>query len=454
MKLRIAPIQEQKTILAPSMQKSIEVLLMPIVELNTAIEEELQNNPLLEIDEEKESIERNQLDQFIYRNLNRLLEPLNSVSYDTYHEDDEPQEKPIANTVPLENYLLQQLHCETDDPLEIKIGEMIIGNLDEDGYLKTTCEEIAQLLILEEIEIVEKVLSMIQNFEPLGIASRHIQECLLIQARSQLIDNVDLVTKIIGDHFHDLGHKKFREIAKRLKIPSEKVKEIAQTISKLEPKPARKYRPIQSNIYIKPDITISKNEEGFQIQINQDNIPPLRINRIYQNILKQPNRSEEEIDFIRANIKNALLFIRSIEQRHQTLKEITSYILNHQKDFFEKEDITIRPMVLKDVAKAIGRNESTVCRAINNKYMQTLQGLFPLKFFFSHVVSQETNGSLSCQTVKEELKVLIKEEDKTKPLSDQEIQFHFEQKGMYVARRTIAKYRQTLRILPSYLRKV
>ncbi|MCA9394762.1 MAG: RNA polymerase factor sigma-54 [Candidatus Omnitrophica bacterium] len=457
MALNTSQIQIQKQILAPTMQQSIEVLMLPIIELNTAIDLELQENPCLEIDEEKTARERKQLDDIIQNALRHRADRAYSTSDESENVDDDlPDEKPIPGAVHIDDHLLNQLRLETNDPLADEIGELIIGSLDEDGYLTVSCMDIARTLRLDSVEPVEDVLRMIQGFDPIGIASRNLQECLLAQINTQFNGHADLARAIVTDCLDELGRRRYQDIARKLKSSLEDVKHVAKSISHLEPKPARKYQPYNSNIYVKPDIMITKDkEEQFQVQVNNENVPSLRISATYEKILKQPNRSAEETEFIREKIKNALMFIRSIELRRETLKKIAEYILNHQRAFFVNEQNPLKPMILKDVAQAVERNESTVCRAINNKYIQTPHGLYPVKYFFSQAVNDNATGeNVASRSVKEEIKSLIDDEDKTHPLSDQAIQAHFENKGMKIARRTISKYRQQLNILPSHLRKI
>lgn len=456
MALKTSQLQIQKQVLAPTMQQSIEVLLLPITELNAAIEQELQENPLLEIDEERTAQEKKQIDDIIFYSLKRNSERTYQTTQEAVNADDESdEEKPIARIEQLDEHLLQQLRLEISDPILLQIGDLIIGNLDEDGYLKASCEEIAQWLSVDDIEKVRKVLATIQGFDPLGIASRDLKECLLAQVTTHFNGKSDLAKRIITEHLDDLGRRKYIDIAKKLKISPEEVKGIARSIAHLEPKPARKYQAYNSNIYIKPDITIVQDEDGeFIVHVNNENVPFLRISSTYQKILKQPNRSKEETEFIREKIKNALMFLKSIEQRQQTLRNIAEFILQHHIEFFKDGQSSLKPLILKDVANAVERNESTICRAISNKYMETPHGLFPMKYFFSQAVNDSQNGeSVGSRSVKEELKAVVDDENKLHPLSDSDLQLHFERKGMKIARRTISKYRQQMNILPSHLRK-
>jgi len=454
MKINTSLQQIQKQFLAPAMQQSIETLLLPLAELNASIDQELQNNPLLEIDEEKLKIQREQQKTELLKILEFSGQMRNIPQREHFSDDEALEERPIKMEVSLESELLQQLRIELSDPLEIKLGEFIIGSLDEDGYLRTTCEEIAMATGIDDIVRVEYTLEIIQNFEPVGIASRNLKECLLSQIHFRCNGNSDLVTPMIENHLEELGRKKFREISKKLGVPIDDVKEAARIISLFEPKPARNYRPIKTNIYIKPDVFIVKDEnDQYHIRINQDGNPPLRINAYYQKLLQRKNLRNEEISFIREKLKGALYFIKSVEQRGNTIVRITEYILEKQKGFFEHGHMSLVPMTLKDVAQTIDRNESTISRSVTNKFVDTPSGLLPLKFFFSQGIAENGSGVIASRSIKEEIKELIESEDKTSPLSDQTIQDHFKQKDVKIARRTISKYRHTLRILPSHLRK-
>lgn len=243
-------------------------------------------------------------------------------------------------------------------------------------------------------------------------------------------------------------------MAKKLSVSLDKVEQAVDLITSLEPKPARNYRPIDPSIYIEPDIFVRKDEEGqYIIETNKKGLPTLRISQMYRNLLNQAKISKEDRAFIKEKVNNALNFIRSLQQRGATLTAIGKYILERQKNFFDDGDETLAPMTLKEAAEHLQRNESTISRAISNKYMDTPQGLYPLKFFFSHNVSRRTDENVSAHTVEQELAQLIEEENKLFPLSDQDIQKHFDAKGLHLARRTITKYRQKLHIPSSHQRK-
>jgi len=464
MSMKLSTIQIQKQILAPSMQQSIEVLLLPLMDLHQTIELELQNNPLLEIDEDmllKRQEEEHDSETPMDRTLNQLIESPDEPFFNGNFYNDPPDEKPLKQHDTLEEKMSRQLHIDVSAPLHLKIGEFIIGNLNEDGYLTLSCEEIAATLAIEEISIVEHILSVIQRFDPPGVAARDIQECLLLQLAVLPPRETELASRLVRECLQELGRKKFAEIAKKLKVPIDNVKAAARVIASLDPRPARNYRPIRESIYIKPDVTVIRTEdEKLSVQINKDGLPPLRINQKYKALIRQGNLSAPEKKFIREQLQNAVIFIKSIEQRGQTIRAIAEHILNHQEKFFKNGNSGLTPMTLKDVAEALNRNESTISRAIHNKYMYTPQGLFPFKYFFSQSVGKPTQKSsgepentVSNRTIKEQIKELIANENKSSPLSDSEIQKIFSQTGTMIARRTITKYRQMERILPSHLRK-
>ena len=468
MDFQISARQIQKMILAPVMQQSIEVLMLPLPELHLSIEQELQSNPLLEAGEDgspRLSDDEAKSDDPGDKHETQQEKPLakadglsllqTNPSYAQHFPEDEMiEERPIKTEVSLEDHLHRQLRIESADSLTIEIGEHIIGNLNEDGYLTASCEEIAALLGIQDIQQVEAVLKVIQDFEPPGIACRTLQECLLNQIKNINYKNKALLEKVIGEHLDDLGNKKFQEIAKKTGVSLEEVKEVFRFIGTLEPRPARNHRPVHPSIYIKPDIFISKNDaDGYKVTLNHEGIPFLSISPYYKSLLQRENLSEEDKVFIQERLKKAISFVKSIEQRGHTLRQIAEYIMKRQKDFWENGSSCLVPLTLKDVAQAIDRNESTVSRAVHNKFMDTPQGVLPMKFFFAQGIPEDHGGSVSSRSVKEEIRELIDSEDKATPLSDQEIQQYFVGKKMRIARRTISKYRDSLKILPSHLRR-
>lgn len=453
-------IQIQKQILAPALQQSIEILLLPILELNQTIELELQKNPLLDAKDINghESLENiNAKEQVPFSQDDKPY--LFSVSKNQPQEDIANESLVFQKETTLEDDLFCQLKCELSDPSDIKIGEFVIGNLDEDGYLQASDEEIAQAAQVEDMTKIHAVLEKIQSFDPPGIAARGLRECLILQANRKLPQDGILTKRIISSCLEDVARKRYQKIARDLKVPLKEVTLSCQIIATLDPRPARNHRPLRSNTYVKPDIYILKDSnDQYIIHVNRQNVPHLSVNPSYQSMLKNPNLKPEEREYIREKISSANQFIRSIEQRGETLYRIAEFILEHQTAFFDEGPIALRPMILRDVASALERNESTISRAIKSKYIETPHGLFPLKFFFSQGINNGHHGPdgagiVANRSVKEELRRLIAEEETSAPLSDQEIEKYFLQQGIRVARRTIAKYRKELHILPAHLRK-
>jgi len=449
MNQKILPIQVQRQILAPLMQKSIAVLLLPIAELSHTIDQEIQANPLLEIDEEQRNLMQSKLND-----LQNMLKNMPQKEYDptNIHDDNLPA-RPISSSATLEDYLMRQLRIEVSDSLRLKIGEQIIGNLDEDGYLKTSHEEIARTLGLNTTSEIEEIASAIKQFDPRGISSRNLCECLISQIEVLNSEDSALLRKLILEHLDDLGHRRYQDIARKTKLSLDKVKALAEQIATLEPKPARNYRPVSTTIYIKPDVVVERHDEQLKVIANNRGVPPLRISPYYQKLLNRPQLSAEEQTFIQERLQAALNFIKSIKQRSETLTKIVEFIIQRQEEFFNDGTGMLRPLILRDVAEFVERDESTVSRAIRNKYVDTPHGLYPLKFFFSGAISTESNGAIASRSVKEDLAEMITNEDKSSPLSDSDIQKTFQEKGVKLARRTVAKYRKILRILPSHLRK-
>ena len=476
MKLSQHQTMTQKQVMTRVMQQSIEVLLLPVLDLEQTIAQELETNPLLEIDEV--SLRQKAAEaadhahtpevpfiQSMSDEIQKLMKAPEHPFLPDSFEEDVREDMPLKFTESLEEKLLRQLHIDLDDPLKIRIGEMLIGQLDEDGYLTANIEEIAQAMNLGSHSLVKDVLRLIQSYEPVGIAARDLKECLTIQANAKFNGSTPLTLKIIQEHLPSLGRKRYDLIARNLKTPVEHVRQCAQIIATLEPRPARNFRPISESNYVKPDIIIHESLQTpgeYQIEVNEKGVPPLRINPVYRQLIKKKDLSELEKQFLREKLQSALAFIKSMQQRGSTIKQIGTYILEKQKGFFDNGHLDLKPMSLKDVAKAIDRNESTISRAISQKYIDTPRGIFPLKYFFSQSVGNTANSQneedeghgTSNRTIKEEICQIVADEDKTKPLADSEIQGILKERNIRVARRTIGKYRKQLKILPSHLRKI
>lgn len=453
MKLQQNTRQLQKQILAPVMQQSIELLQLPIGELNSAIESEMESNPVLESDDMETTLSR-YIKDVVHNKHSADNNSFRHVSGEFFSDDDIIEDKQITQTIKLEDHLAKQLHVDFNDPLDITIGELIITQINEDGYFEGNIFEITETLKLTDTTRVETVLKKIQNFDPLGIGARHLRECLLVQVDSRFNGHAPLIIEIINDHLNNLALKKFELIAKKLKITTEQVRALAKLIATLEPKPGRMFADTPANLYVRPDIFITEEDGQFVATVNNDYIPQLRVSTSYKSLLKRKNTTSEETNFIKEKIKNALMFIKSIEQRQTTIKQIADYIATEQQQFFKEGYQALKPMTLHDIATAIDRNESTISRAINNKHLDSPQGIFPLKYFFSQAINNKDKSStVSNRSVKEELMAIVEDENKTQPYSDQEILEILSKRKMKIARRTISKYRKELKILPSHLRR-
>jgi len=449
------------------MQQSIHILMLPLLDLRLEIDQEIETNPMLEITEPPKeppdngtAEENSPFQETLSEELQRLMDapPHPFLSNEQNEEDGSKQDRFCGRDETLEEKLLLQLHIDLDDPQKRLIGEFIIGQINEDGYLTIDCPEIARHLNLSDSRDVEEVLQLIQTYEPHGIAARSLEENLLIQSRHLLNGHTTLAEKIITDHLQDLGRKRYDLIGKALKVPVEHVRQCARLIAGLDPRPARNFRPVCKANYIQPDIIVRRDPasaDAYRIDVNDTHLPALRINPLYRKLMRQKNLSPNEKTFLKEKLQNALAFIKSIRLRGSTIREIGEYLLKEQQDFFTQGHLALKPMGLKDVASALDRNESTISRAIHHKYIETPQGILPLKYFFSQGIGNpaDSQGSTASRSVKELIREFIDEEDRTRPLCDQVIQQRLEQQGIRVARRTIGKYRSQLNILPSHLRK-
>jgi len=445
----MSTIQTQKQILAPVLQQSISILMLSLGELNTSIEQEIQNNPMLEIDPKKDNMKilESNYSHLNYRNISE------STNTQLSNDEIDKQETQIVQLNSLEDHLLTQLRIEITTPLKRTIGELIIGNLDSKGFLSTSLEEIALLAKTSDIKTVEEVLKIIQLFDPIGIASRNVKECLLIQVKQIDTPIQETAVNILENHFDILCKNNHVKLAKALHTSTDHIKRATQLIASLEPQPAREYQGLNQTVYVQPDVFLIRDTDGqLHIEVNKNDIPLLRINPQYAKLLDDKSLSSKEKEFIQEKLSNALNFIKSIQLRGETLLKISRYIVEHQKDFFEGNSKHLNPMKIQDVAKFLNRNDSTVSRAINNKYMETPMGLFPLRYFFTLAINDNNKG-ISSHTIKEEIRLFVDTEDKNKPLTDQEIIDLFKAKGVEIARRTINKYRQELEIPPSHKRR-
>lgn len=443
--------QTQKTVLGAELKQAIAVLQLSSQELVDYIEQQLVENPLLELKDEEGDSDAP---------LNEIKEGDNVEDYGSdwvdYFCDSSDLglvPKPAADSAPvspeppgrlptLYEYLIGQFgffRLGKDDRL---IGEYIIGNIGTDGYLKATTEEIALSLGVPE-ESIENVLKLIQTLDPPGVGSRNLKECLYLQAERLGLDH--LVKAIITDHLEELAAGKIGRIASRLGVSTDQVVEAARAVRSLNPKPGSTLAgdPVQ---YIVPDLVIEKTGGDYVVLINENAYPRLRTNHTYKELLRKGGLNRETKAFIQSKMKQALWLIKSIEKRQTTLHRIADVLVDKQRGFLDQGVSAIRPLTLKEVAEAVGLHQSTVSRAIANKYVQCPRGIFKLKFFFNSAVTERSGSTIAAQSVKHWIKEIVAAENPEKPLSDQEIARALYLRGAKVSRRTVAKYRADLSI--------
>jgi RNA polymerase sigma-54 factor len=438
---------ELRRLLIPALRQSLKILTLPLPDLKTMVEQELESNPLLEevspVLEPSSKTEAESLDEY--------LTPSSPTQNDLQGADTEAGLSLLTKKVSLQDILLRQLgmFAETDE--QLKIGQEIIGNIDEDGYLKADLKEIASSLGVETAA-VEAVLKLIQQFEPAGVAGRSVAECLLIQL--DLAQEKDpLLRKIAEFHLEDIAKKNYSHIAKSLKEPLEKIEPLIKKICKLDPKPGRNYS-LDEAYCITPDITIEEVAGHLKVIVNHETVPTLRISREYREMLKKGNLDAATKEFLNAKLQNALELLRAITKRGDTLTRVIKAIVEVQKEAIKEDLSQLKPLTFKEVAQKIAVHESTVCRVVMNKYVKTPQGLVALKNLFSSHIHDQSGQLISSTQVKGLIKELIDREDPKKPLSDEDVvRILSEERHLVVARRTVAKYREELKILSSSFRK-
>ena len=468
--------QSQTLTLAPQLQNSLKILQAPATELRTSILEELQTNPLLEelavnslsIDEYENNQESDEdskedevnFDKDDFSILEHMVEDLQEQygAEDTglqYTTEDAKHREYFMNSltegVSLQQHLIEQSELTDCSEQENKALLYSIGSLDDNGFLTEPASEIATHLGIPPY-IVEKAIDILKGFDPPGIGSRNLQDCLATQL--ELNGKADSVAaRIVRDHFKLLIRRNIPQLAHILNVSVSVVQDAVQEISRLDPAPASRFKP-DTNTVIEPDVTIYKDEyEEWQVELNNDYIPRLRISNAYKEMLAKGNLSKQEREFLIERMRSGKFLINSIEQRQQTIERITREILRLQEEFFDVGVTKLRPMTMDTIAQAINVHETTVSRAIANKYIRTPHGVFPFKYFFTTGYTSEEGETVSNKTVKEMVKQIIASETDTKPLSDQAIVKLLAEKNIEIARRTVAKYRDELGILPTHLRK-
>ena len=457
----------QRLVMTAMLQQAIKLLPLSRLELIQKVSQEMLENPFLEdgvTQEEGEgdaSGDEFSQEETIEEELPKELD----IDWEVYLQDsssdpsfpvDTEKEVPsleatLRNETSLTEHLLWQLSLAVHTELEKQIGAYLIGNIDDDGYLQCQVEEVATAWGIGH-ERVEAVLRMVQSFDPAGIGARDLQECLLIQLQHLGIHD-SLAGTIVQQYLPQIDERHFRKIAKDLDASLEEVVAAVKLIRELDPKPGSRYNP-QRVEYIVPDVVIVKMGDDYQVMLNDDGVPRLRINTLYQNILRRGDGMQGDTkEYLEEKFRSAIWLMKSIEQRRQTLLKVAKSLCKFQRDFLDKGLPYLKPLVLKDVAEDIGMHESTVSRVTTNKYMHTSQGVFELKFFFHSGLDSVEGDAMSSVSVKEIIKKAVTAEDARNPLTDQQLVRLLEDKGIKIARRTVAKYRQELRISPASRRK-
>ncbi|HEY5991450.1 MAG TPA: RNA polymerase factor sigma-54 [Candidatus Udaeobacter sp.] len=458
-------------VLSPQLQQSLLILQTPLLELRNLVQQEMETNPVLEeLPEEPGADERNEVEPSADDNFKNEFEKLasldeewrdymaQSASYpEGFRDSKEAQNKrqflfdsiPVQET--LQQNLIGQLNQSVLSASDRKAAELIIGNIDDNGFLQSTPEEMALNSGIPK-EDFEKMLALIQSFYPSGVGARDLLECLLIQlARGGKERSLEY--KIVSEHMEELGRRRFPEIARRMGISVEDVQKAADNIARLNPRPGQVFAAAPQN-YVLPDVMVEEVDGEYQISSNNEQIPHLRISNLYKDIIASGNTQTSEVkDYIRDKIRSGKFLIRSIHQRQQTILNIARQIVARQRDFLEHGPSHLKPMTMGEVADAVGLHETTVSRAVSGKYMATPQGVFDMKYFFTSGYQTATGESLSNTSVKEAILDLVKHENGSAPLSDHEIVEILGERGIPIARRTVAKYRTELNILPSHMRR-
>ncbi|HYG23242.1 MAG TPA: RNA polymerase factor sigma-54 [Verrucomicrobiae bacterium] len=493
--LQLSQRLTQSLVLAPQLQQSLALLQAPTLELKALVEQELQQNPVLEeiADTDMDMQERERESDAAAEaadpseppadlNFDPATEQPSSEPVDDFQaeferlvqldqewrdhfsqtntptrmspEDEEKRQFMFDSLVAgtsLQEILMEQLRESALPESDRPIAENIIGNIDDYGYLKATAEELAASSNVP-VEKVLEVLKAVQAFDPPGVAARDLQECMLIQL-SRSGKETTLEFQIIRDYMEALGKRRIPEIAKGIGIEVDEVQDALENIARLEPRPGRAFLP-DNDQYVLPEVFVLRSGDEFVVTTNNEHIPHLRISNTYKDLMSQGENSSEVRNYIREKIRAGKFLIKSLHQRQQTILNIGREIVKRQREFMEKGVAHLKPLTMVQVAEVVGVHETTVSRAVSGKYMDTPQGIFEMKYFFTAGIQTESGAGMSNTSVKDMISEIFSKENTAKPLSDQEVVKMLKEKGIVIARRTVAKYRTELNILPSNLRKV
>ena len=464
-KLGLSTRLSQRLILTPSLQQAIKLLPLTTLELAEVLEQEVMENPLLEeVPQEQPSAEEIAQEEAKTEREDILKEIDVEKFFEDYLDDGDhrrtrsaeiPELPPIENTLTeqpdLYDHLMWQLHMSVSDEFTLEIGDAIIQNLDADGLLRASVDEIANLGPYP-MEEVQKALTIIQGLDPAGVAARDLNECLRLQLRNLGLEGspTDIMVR---DHMKQLQSHQYPEIGRQMGLSPDEVSHHLEIIKRLDPKPGLKYSPDKSS-YVIPDVFVVKEGDDYKIVLNDDGLPKLRISPTYRRMLDVKEVGGEETrNYVKEKLRSALWLLKSVDQRQRTIYKVSESIIRHQRGFLDNGIAHLRPLVLRDVATDIGMHESTVSRVVANKYMHTPRGVYELRFFFHSGITSNMGEAISSVTIKDKIRKMIEAEDPFRPLSDSRIAELLGSDGLPLARRTVAKYREELRIPPSNLRK-
>ena len=484
LELKLNMRMSQRLVMTPMLQQAIKLLPMTRLELVQAIRTELEENPMLEeienevaeaekeeeaAPEEKAAEEAPAEKEAVFEEQANLGEAENTpakeeIDWDSYMQSDLYEgrtgegyveypslENTLRQKESLEEHLMWQLSCSALTEEEAHLGSLLIGNINNEGYL---VEELGTLAEQANVTIddMEDALILVQSFDPPGVGARDIKECLLLQAHGNKLKGT-LVEKLIKDHLMVLDEKNYKKLAKNLDVSVDELISAVKMLREFDPKPGLEYNPEEIH-YITPDIYVVKVDNDYQVYLNDDDMPRLRINQVYQAILKNKKKEQANTrEYVEGKFRSALWMIKSIEQRRQTMLKVGRSICKAQREFMDKGLNYLKPMILKDVAEDIEMHESTVSRVTTNKYIHTPQGLFELKYFFHSSVSSYLGNDMSSVRVKDMIKKICKDEDQKKPYTDDQIVKILQVKNVKIARRTVTKYRKELQIPSTSKRK-
>jgi RNA polymerase sigma-54 factor len=477
MEARLSLRQSQRVVMTPLLQQAIQLLQLSTLELQEMVQQEMLENPLLEevtpetpetpdgsvtpdsppvptvepVATEPAPATERQTDELPYDPFEVMFDHHEERSLVAQEDrEDLPFENMVRSVSSLSDHLDNQLRLAAEDPRVRRIGEEIIGNIDGDGYLRAELDEIAPRCSSTPPEVERVLIELVQKFDPIGVGARTIQECLLIQLRNN--PPVDPVSEeIIEQHWDDLTHRRYPDIARAVKQPLDRIMESVEEIMGLEPKPGRSFGGTDTR-YIVPDVFVYKLGTDYTIVLNEDGIPRLRVSSLYRSMRNSSDESARQ--YVDQKLRSALWLIKSVDQRQRTLRKVTQSIVKFQREFLDKGLSYLRPLSLRDVGEDVSMHESTISRVTTNKYVETPQGLFELKFFFHSGIASGNGEMVSSVSVKKMIQDLLANEDAAKPLSDQEVAAVLKGRGLTIARRTVAKYREELGILPSHQRRL